>query len=303
MKSQRIKEKMKKMFCLPPIPASMVAVPSFIIVVYVLTGNIQNIFIADISYVMASYALVITVIWAVKILYWIRSRIMDIPLVKKILGHPLYEKYIKRIIFRVKLSLYQGLFINSLYAGTKFFSGIYYHSVWLVMLAVYYVLLVVMRVFLLAFVRNTKETGREQALEWKKYRQCGIALLFMNQVLMGIVVFVVVKNRSFEYRGVLIYAMALYSFYAVIISIRNMVKVRRYASPVMSAARVINMTAALVSLLSLETALLARFGEPGQTVFRQVMVSITGGGICIVVLGMAVFMIVRATLQLKHFGL
>lgn len=188
-----------------------------------------------------------------------------------------------------------GLF----YAGIKLFSGIYCHSFWLIILALYYILLVVMRFSLFTFARRTKKAGEHQELEWEKYRQCGIMLLFMNQILTGIVVYVVVQNRSFEYPGVLIYIMVFYSFYAVIMSVRNMIKVRKYASPLMAAARAIHMTAALVSMISLQTAMITRFGGSDETAFRCVLLSITGGWVCLIVLGMAVYMIVRSTIQLK----
>lgn len=277
----------------------MVAVPSSVMAILALSGYIQNVFIMDISYVMASYAFVITVIWAVKILRRLWTWTAGRPLAKKILRHPLCAKYIKEMYFRMKISLFNGAFINLLYAGIKLFAGICYRSFWLIMLALYYMLLVAMRLSLLSFARGTEKAGENPALEWEKYRQCGIMLLFMNQILTGIVVFVVVRNRNFEYRGALIYTMALYSFYAVIMSVRNMIKVRKYASPVMAAARVLNTTAAIVSMLSLETAMLARFGEPGDVVFRRVLLSIAGGLVCLIVLGMAVYMIVRSTTQLK----
>ncbi len=51
---------------------------------------------------------------------------------------------------------------------------------------------------------------------------------------------------------------------AVITSVINVVKFRKYGSPIMSAAKVINLTAALVSMLSLETAMLAQLGGDGR---------------------------------------
>ena len=122
----------------------------------------------------------------------------------------------------------------------------------------------------------------------------------MNVALAGIVILVVYQNSGFEYPGMLIYVMALYAFYATIMAVRNVVKFRKYGSPVMSAAKVINLTAALVSMLSLETAMLTQFGAADDPMFRQIMTASTGAGISIIVLGMAVFMIVRSTKQLKH---
>ena len=99
----------------------------------------------------------------------------------------------------------------------------------------------------------------------------------------------------------MIYAMALYAFYAVITSVINVVKFRKYGSPVMSAAKIINLTAALVSMLSLETAMLAQFGED-DVMFRQIMTSATGTGACVIVLGMAVFMIAKSTKVINNIN-
>ena len=59
----------------------------------------------------------------------------------------------------------------------------------------------------------------------------------------------------------------------------------------------VNLAAALVSMLSLETAMLAQFG--GGETFRQLMTASTGGSVCVIVVGMGVYMTVHATKQLK----
>ena len=126
-------------------------------------------------------------------------------------------------------------------------------------------------------------------------------MLFMNQALAAIVVIVIKQNKGFEYSGPLVYAMALYAFYAVITSVINVVKFRKYGSFILSAAKAINLTAALVSMLSLETAMLAQFGG-NDVVFRKIMTSATGAGVCMIVLGMAVYMIAKSTKILKNIG-
>ena len=99
------------------------------------------------------------------------------------------------------------------------------------------------------------------------------------------------------YAGSLIYAMALYTFYVTIMAVVNLVRYRKYQSPAMSAAKAINLAAALVSMLSLETAMLAQFG--GGETFRQLMTASTGGSVCVIVVGMGVYMTVHASKQLK----
>lgn len=297
MNRDRMKKILKKLFCLPPVPTLLISIPAYGLVIYALTGENVEPIIAYIAYFLSAYALIITVIGITGVSRFIRQGIGKHPLVKKMLGIPLVNRYLKEDMFRAETALYQGFFINLLYAGIKMFSGILYRSVWFITLAVYYVLLAVMRAALLHYVRKS---GRDKISEWRRYRLCGIILLFMNFALSGLVILVVHQNSGFEYPGMLIYIMAMYVFYAAITAVWNVIKFRRYGSPVMSAAKAINLTAALVSMLSLETAMLTQFGAADDPMFRQIMTASTGAGISMIVLGMAVFMIVRSTKQMKH---
>lgn len=289
----------RKVFFLPPIPTLLISVPAYGLVIYALAGENVNPVIVYVSYFLSAYALIITITGITGIVRLVRHGIDSHPLVKKALDIPLVGRYFRDGLFRAEAALYQGFLINFLYAGIKLFSGILYRSVWFVTLAVYYILLAVMRSALLHYVRKA---GKNKVSEWKRYRLCGIILLFMNIALAGIVILVVYQNSGFEYPGVLIYIMAMYAFYATIMAVRNVMKFRRYGNPVLSAAKVINLTAALVSMLSLETAMLTQFGAADDPLFRQVMTAATGTGISMIVLGMAVFMIVHSTRQLKQIS-
>lgn len=300
MDSRSLKKILKKVFFLPPVPTLLISIPSYGFVVYALTGENVNPIAAYASYFLSSYALIITVTGITGVIRFVRQGIDKHPLVRKALDIPFVNRFLREDMFRAEAALYQGLFINLLYAGIKMFSGIFYRSVWFVTLAVYYILLAVMRASLLHFVRAHGSAGENKSAGLKRYRLCGIILLFMNIALAGMVILVVHENSGFEYPGMLIYVMAMYAFYATIMAVWNVIKFRRYGSPVMSAAKVINLTAALVSMLSLETAMLTQFGAAEDPMFRQVMTASTGAGISILVLGMAVYMIVWSTRQLKR---
>ncbi len=152
---------------------------------------------------------------------------------------------------------------------------------------------------LLHHVRS-KPVGQEYVSELKRYRLVGYILLVLNLALGIVVTLVVQQNRGFEYGGYLIYVMAIYAFYTMISSVINVVKYRRYNSPVLSAAKAVNLTAALVSMLSLETAMISQFGAAEDPMFRLIMTAVTGFAICAFVLGMAVFMIIKATKKIRN---
>lgn len=288
-----------RVFRLSPLSTILISIPSYALVIYVLASGMENSIISYLAYALSAYALVITITGTVGIIGWIRRGIDSHPLIKKLHGIPVFERFLYEVEFRTETTLYQGLAVNLIYAGIKLFSGIYYRSIWFITLAVYYILLAIVRLSLLMFVRGRGNPEKDKVLELRRYRLCGIILLFMDWALLGIIILVVHQNSGFEYPGMLIYVMALYTFYATITAVINVVKFRKYKKPVLSAAKVINLTAALVSMLSLETAMLTQFGAAEDPVFRQVMTASTGAGVSMIVLGMAVFMIINATKQLK----
>lgn len=135
--------------------------------------------------------------------------------------------------------------------------------------------------------------------ELKRYRLCGIMLLIMNQALAGIMIFIVQQNMRFDYPGALIYVIAAYSFYSIITAVVNLVKFRKHGSPLLSAVKVINLVSAMVSIMTLETAVFARFDSEDDVDFQHIMTSITGGVVCVIVIVMAAFMIWMSSRQLK----
>lgn len=295
---ERFKKILKRILFLPPLATGLISVPAFAAVIYVLVKNISGP-LAYISYLASAYALVILGLGFPGIVRSAHRWIENHPLMKMILGAPFGRRYVEDVKFRTEVSLGIGFIINLLYIVMKMVSGIYYRSTWFIALAVYYTLLAVMR-FLLLYRKRWPEGKARQELELRRYRSCGIVLLFMNIALAGIVTFMVHQNRGYEYPGTLIYAMAAYSFYAVIIATINVVKFRRHGSPILSAAKAISLVAALVSILSLETAMLAQFGGEDDPRVRKAMTGATGGGVCVIVLGMALFMIVKASKQLEQ---
>lgn len=289
---EQAKAILKRIFFLPPLPTLCIALPSFALVIYVLDQGFLGP-LAYAVYVLSAYALVISITGGPGIIAGFVQWIRDHPLTRKMLRIPLVKRFAEDVRFRTSVSLYQGLIVNLLYIAIKLSFGFYYRSWWFLTLAVYYILLAVLRVLLL-----WRWGGIGAKQELRRYRLCGVGLLIMNVALAGMVVLMVSQNRGYVYPGILIYAMAAYSFYTVIIAVVNVIKFRRHGSPVLSAAKTISLAAALVSILALETAMIAQFG--GTDDYRKMMTAATGGGVCAIILGMAVFMIVRSAKHMKQ---
>lgn len=218
---------------------------------------------------------------------------------QKIYDNKFGNKYITDAAYRTHFSLYISLSINLLYVATNLFSGIWYRSLWSITLAAYYIILAVMRFLMLRFF-NRIGIGNDREKELKRSRLCGAVLMTVNLVLSGVVILVIVQNKGFRYNGMLIYIMAMYTFYITVNSIINLFKYRKYNSPVILTAKAINFAAALVSMLSLTIAMLSKFGSQNKTPhFNQIMVGSTGAGVCAIVITISVYTIVRTNRELK----
>ena len=110
-------------------------------------------------------------------------------------------------------------------------------------------------------------------------------------------------NRGFQHQGILIYVIALYTFYITVTAIIDMVKYRKYKSPILSITKIIKMTSALFSMLFLETAMFAQFGAETSPEAKRIMIMATGAGISVTVVSMAVYMIVQTSKEIKQYRL
>ena len=110
-------------------------------------------------------------------------------------------------------------------------------------------------------------------------------------------------NSGFSYPGYVIYLSALYTFYAMIMSIVNIVKFRKLGSPVLSVAKVLNFVSAMMSILGLQTAMISRFSANGEN-YRKMMNAITGGFVWGGVILIAVYMLQQSRKvrkKVEHF--
>lgn len=245
---------------------------------------------AYVAYVVSAYALTVVCARASALIRFFRNFKRD-------------NKYISRYLsdphLRVKLSLYGSVGMNTLYGVMQLGSGLYYRSAWFYTLAGYYALLAVMRYFLLKETLH-EAPGTNKFFELLHYRLCGVLLLLMNVFLGAMVSYIVWQNRGYHYHEIYTIALAAYTFWSMAVAVKNVIKHRRYDSLVMSAAKALSLCSALVSMLTLETAMLSAFGGDNGPEFRQLMTALTGACVCVLVLAMAICMILRSTKQINQ---
>ena len=218
---------------------------------------------------------------------------------KRIYENPLGNRYMTDRAFRTKISLYLSLGISLVYVAINLWSWHFSRSWWFTVLAVYYAIMAIMRFLLVRYVRlNT--LGSSLLKEWKWSRICAYILLLINLTLSGAVLMILYQNRGYDYPGIMIYIMAMYTFYATTHAIVDIIKYRKLGSPVMSTAKVVSLSAALVSMLNLETAMFAQFGAEMSLQNQRIMIAATGAGISIVVVTLSVLLIVHATKEIRR---
>lgn len=216
----------------------------------------------------------------------------------KISKNPVGNRYINDVKFRTEVSVNASLLFNLFYIIINVVSFFLYHSMWFVVLAVYYFILVIMR-FLLANYIRVKGIGNNRRGELMRARLCAYILLTVNIALSGAVLMILYQNKGFEYHGILIYAMATYTFTITIVAIVNLVRYRKYNSPVMTITKIITLSAALVSMLSLETAMFSQFGGDMSAEGQYLMIALTGAGVSITIISLSIYMITRTNREIK----
>ena len=288
-------KKIGKKLLFPPIYLLM-------ILVLVSAGALTLVFVkgmeetipAYIVYVLAFYTLSTVTVFCAMVLPKQYSTIKQ-----KIYDNPFGNRYMTDRVFRTNISLSVSFVISMLYVGINLWFWYLLKSYWFLVLAVYYVIMAVMRFLLVRYVRIQK-IGINMLGEWKRSRICAYVLLLINLSLSGAVLMILYQHRGYDYPGMMIYVMALYTFYALTMSIVDIVRYRKMGSPVMSTAKIVSLSAALVSLLNLETAMFAQFGRDMTPENQQIFVILTGAGVSITVVMLSVILIVNANKEIRR---
>ena len=138
--------------------------------------------------------------------------------------------------------------VFALYNGAL---GIVYQSWWHGLICVYYLLLGIIRAILIGTRRKNQKTIRMITY---------LLLLVMDVSLIGPIYVMVSGKLSYTHGLIPAIAMAAYTTYRITISIIHFRKSRKNDNPLLFELRMINMTDALVAVLSLQNALIIANG-------------------------------------------
>ena len=250
---------------------------------------------AYVIYVLSFYTLTVICVGCWKILphYYkaVKSRLQE---------NEYFDRYMTDAVFKSNVGLYRSLAISLIYVVVNAVSGYLYQTYWFGIFAVYYAIIAMMRFLLVKYIMK-HPIGEDHMGELKRARVCACILMTINLALSGAVLMMVYFDRGFRYQGILIYVIAMYTFYTTTTAIIDMVKYRKYKSPILSITKVIKLASALFSMLFLETAMFAQFGAETSPETKRIMIMLTGAGISIAVVTMAVYMIVQTSKEIKQY--
>lgn len=183
--------------------------------------------------------------------------------------------------------------INVAYTVYNGVLGVMHQSEWFITMAVYYSLLGIMRYHAVHTGRKISRMEDQSLIKKKELsviKTEGILLLLLNLALSGVVLLTIVQDTAKRYSEIMVITIAAYTFYKIITSVINMIKVRKLQSPILITIRNISVADALVSVLTLQMTMLASF-QGRSTLNINQMNAMTGMAACILISLLGISMI------------
>ncbi len=216
-----------------------------------------------IIYAAAAISLTYSIYTAVRFATKIKQRFL-LALKKHKLTRPLAESGNVRIIVFAVVSFVINVGFVAFNTALAFMT----RNVWYGALAIYYLLLSLLRGAVL--IRDRREKSRFNESDYfkaqlKNFRSCGIGLILLDVAISGAVTLMVLQQKPAKYSEVIAIAMAAYTFYKITLAVINVLKAKKSGNVQILSLRNISLTDAAISLLSLQTALISVFSDGGNS--------------------------------------
>ena len=161
---------------------------------------------------------------------------------------------------------------NMAFAVYHLVFGIFAKSIWMLTLGVYYLILSIIRFFVLRTKKNCNVSTRVT----------GIMLMILAIPLLGSTILSVIRDRGYNLHMIIMIAMAAYAFTKVTIATVNLIKSRHGTDTKYIMLRNISFADALVSIFALQRSMLVSFEGMNEGEI-QIMNACLGCGVCIMV--------------------
>ena len=203
--------------------------------------------------------------------------------------HSLREDYHFRTVYTARISA-MITFGFTVFNGVI---GVLYQSVWNISICIYYVLLANVRRIIVRSQRKTVDKNQDKEIIKKTYAVTHIILILIDLALIVPIALMVIGARSYTFGMIPAIAMAAYTTYRMTMSIIHYLKSKRNENHFIRVIRTINLQDTLVSVLTLQNALIIANGDDMASMMRLTMW--TSAGIWGVILFFTVksFMMIR----------
>lgn len=218
----------------------------------------------------------------------------------KLKAVPVADRMISDIRYRTSMFALVSLSINIAFAIYNCFLGVTMASAWFVTMCFYYLLLGFMRFYAVLFSKKYKDL---QETEQKKkecllMKRVGITFLFLPIALSGTVILTIKQHHVKSYDTIVILTIATYTFYKITVAIIGLIKVRKQQSPLLLSIRNISIADAAMSVLPMQSSMIASFDRNEGMDFHLFTV-LTGSGICLIFLWLGITMIINSRRETK----
>jgi len=236
--------------------------------IYIFVNHLEENLLAIMFYMVAFYTLVVVCVRIPGIVKNVKSGLY---------ANKYTNMYLTDKDLRMRLSMYRGLLINFCFATFKIIMGFIYNSSWLFAMAGYNVILSLMR--FIVVIRSQKK-GLSEIEERRRglqsYQVCGWLVMILNIAVSVIMFMVIVQKQTIEYHMIVTIGLAAFTFYCFIMAVINMVKYRERTNPVYATIKRIDMVKAIVSIFTLQVAMLTSFSGQGAAINISLMNTLTG---------------------------
>lgn len=262
----------------------------------IITNHLESLWLSTIIISITAlsfiYGILITVLAYKKIKDKLKSKFKD----KKYLK--VLTTYNGRSIFFATCTF----IINAVYAVFLTTLSIMSSSLWYGALTVYYVMLSINRCNLVLKYSSLAQQNlghvETQLSKAKTYRNCGIWLLLLTTALSAFIVQMSISPQPFRHANILIYPVAIYSFYKITLAIINLFKAKKHDDIIVQASRNINFATAVVTLLTLLVNIFQVFAPERNF---STIIGIAGAFTCFIVIGLGIYMIITGQNKINNF--
>ena len=196
---------------------------------------------------------------------------------------------------RLILFLTLTLILNFFYSGFLIVVGSVNNSKWFIVSAVYYLLLFVIRLYLL--IKLTNPITRKQQIMTMQFS--GEFLLLINLAIATLMQFIIFSDNQVYYHEIVVITIATFTFLSLTLAIMGSVKFLKQNAYLCLSVKLISLTSASVSLVTLTNTMLLTFGND-NLLLRNIILPLLCIAVSLFIILLAITIIKKSNLALEE---